>query len=454
MKKILAVLLAFLLLPMSFSVQAEEDSEYGYVARLSDSDPSAPPAFIFIADRETAEQYLAAGYITFYEPNFPVYLPEAVVSSNRSVSLLTADYWQHTAIRLPENTGVDGSGIVVGILDSGVSAHIDFGSRLLTGYNILDDSTNTVDNIGHGTRVAGMVASTSVGIAPGASIYPVKCFDSGVDSYAIDILNAMTKAMLAGCDILNLSLGFPSFTSASEYTSFAETIEYAEENGILIVAAVGNEGGTTVMYPAGLDGVIGVGAVSKTAENAYTRATYSQNNASVDIVAPGNCIGAPDKDSETDYVSSSDLTRINGTSFASPIIAGVLALGLSYAPTLNPNTVADALLSTARDMGAPGLDNEYGYGLADVTGFLAELDRTDTTHMLPCPGGISIYRKEAGTAQIFIAQYDGDNELHALLHTQVLTLPAGYTEFDVTVPKNTRIFLFDKLHPLCPPLKY
>ena len=452
MRKLTAILLILLLLPLPWTAEAEE---YGYIARCNSPNPDAPPSFIWLADRETAESLLSAGQIQYYEPNFPVFLPEDVfVPTKRGVSLFSAEIWQHSAIRLPAQCPVDGSGITVGVLDSGVSPHVDFGSRLLPGYNVLTDSQDTTDNIGHGTRVAGMVASTSVGIAPGASIYPVKCFDQDATSSAIDILSAMEKAIEAGCDILNISMGFSSFLSIEEYNSFADVAEYAKDNDILIVAAVGNYGTSAVMYPAGLNGVIGVGAVSRPVGDTFTRESYSQYNTSVDIMAPGNCLGAPDKDSPTDYVTDADTAHTDGTSFASPIIAGVLALGLSYKPALSPNLVADALLCTARDLGSVGIDNEYGYGLADVTGFLAELDRTSATHMLHCPGGISIYRKEAGTARIIIAQYAGENELRAILHTELLTLPAGYTEFDVSLPENTKIFLFDNLEPVCHPLQH
>lgn len=450
MRKLMAILLIFLLLPLPCVAGAEE---CGYIARCNSANTDAPPSIIWLADRETAESLLSAGQIQYYEPNFPVFLPEDTFApTKRGVSLFSAEIWQHSAIRLPAQCPVDGSGITVGVLDSGVNPHVDFGSRLLSGYNVFDGSTDTTDTVGHGTRVAGMVASTSVGIAPGASIYPVKCYEQDVSS-SYHILNAMEKAMLAGCDILNLSLKFEGFSSLAEYKSFTDMTEYAKEHGILIVAAVGNDHSSTVMYPAGLNGVIGVGAVSKSTGDTYTRAYYSQFNESVDIMAPGNCIGAPDKDSRTDYVGSSDADA-DGTSFASPIIAGILALGLSYKPDLSPYLVANALLCTARDLGNVGIDNEYGYGLADVTAFLAELDRMSATHMLPCPGGISIYLTEAGTARIIIAQYAGENELRAILYTGLLTLPAGYTEFDVGVPENTKIFLFDNLKPVCSPLQY
>ncbi|MBQ7033557.1 MAG: S8 family serine peptidase [Clostridia bacterium] len=465
MKRILSVFLFLLLLPVCSAVRAEESSPYGYVARLTPDGASDIPAFITIGDKSTAEQYLREGIISYYEINYPVSLPEEIVTGpeQTGVSLFSTGYWQHTAINLPAPSG-GGSGIRVGILDSGVNPHADFGSRLLTGYNVLTETTDTSDNIGHGTRVAGMVASTSIGIAPGAEIYPVKCFDAGKDTYVIDILNAMQNAIDNGCDILNMSLGFTGFGSDTQlYQSFTDLISHADRNDILIVTAVGNDAnkGNPTYYPAGLSGVIGVGAVSQSssAASGYTRASYSEYNDTVDIVAPGNCVGAPDKDGDSDYVTTSDTQHVNGTSFACPMIAGILALGLSTRPDKDPHIVADALLLSARDLGDSGWDAEYGFGLADVTAFLAELERTDRTHV----SRTAMYTNPDGTVQDGLVVYNAGETpftLHGASYctkgtpelTGLLTVTAshGYTLVLVT---NMTVFIWNKMLPAAAPRK-
>lgn len=463
MKRILSVLLSLLLLPVCTAVRAEESSAYGYVARLVDSGESAAPKFITIDDKATAEKLLWEGVISYYEVNCPVFLPDVVETdpAEAAVSLLASEYWQHTAINLHT---MGGRGITVGIIDSGVSSHEAFGSRLLTGYNALTDTTDTVDTDGHGTRVAGMVASDTIGVAPGASIYPIKCFNSKSTTLSA-ILKGMENGIENGCDILNMSFGVPvdQLTVATSQ-SFADMVAYALEHNVLVVAAVGNDSDDTINYPAGLDNVIGVGGVVQSSSTAsgYTRYDRSNYNYTVDIVAPSNCCGAPDKDSTTDYVTADEATQssANGTSFACPMIAGVLALGLAYKPDLDPYVVADALLVSAKDLGGEGWDAEYGFGLADVVAFLEELDHTDETRITrrvvqtdsdgKAHEGLVVYNAGDTPLMLYGAAYE-DGEAREMTKFSALSMAPGY---NVVVISKLLVYLFDVLSPVMEPIDF
>lgn len=457
MKRIFAVLLCLLLLPPCSSIWAEESSPYGYVAKLaimelSESTPTAPQ-FITLPDKETAEAYLKAGLIEYYEVNFPVYLPEDVLAPVSLQSTLSdTPHWQYTAVNYPASALSTGQGVTIGILDSGINPHEAFGARLLSGYNVLDGTTDTTDRICHGTRVAGMAAA----MAPEVNLLPIKAFDSNKSTYVSDILLAMNTGIEAGCDILNMSLGFDSFATTEQAMSFVDTLAYAEACGILVVAAVGNKGTTAPMYPAGLPGVIGVGAVSRSGDS-YTKAYYSQYNEWVDIVAPGSCVGFPDKDSTDDYVTNSDTEHINGTSFACPMISGILALGLSYNRTLPPTLVKDTLLQSTLDLGDTGVDNLYGYGLADVTGFFEKLTaKSDELRAWKniiyiseedmITDGVSVYNAEEKVLKLCAATYTED--FRELTEFSQVTAPIGHSFLPVTLHPGQKLFLLDGLKPL------
>ncbi len=446
MKKLLAIFLCLLFLP----VHAAESPKNGYVAKVSAvqlyaAEADSAPVFITIDDLETAEMYLEMGLITYFEENVPVYL------CGQNLSYI------QTAVNLPAawENGLSGSGVLVGVLDSGVYPHTDFGANLLPGYNALTGTTDTMDNLGHGTRVAGLIAAASngvgaVGAAPSASIVPIKCFDADAETTTAHIADAIVQAVKMGCKIINMSLGFDSYI-----TSVAEAVDYAIGQGVILVAAAGNYSKETIekknvpLYPAAYPGVIGVGAVTESLE----LAPYSRYHAAVDIVTPGSCIGSTNIDGG--YIpADADYNVANGTSFAAPIISGILALGVELAPTLSPTILEGALWETVQDLGSVGRDDAFGYGLADAAAFIEEVSKTDHTHLLRTSTGVSVYRTTPGSARIIFAHYANENELSSIFHTALLTLDAGYTGFDATIPENTRVFLFDGMRPLGKPLQY
>ena len=157
------------------------------------------------------------------------------------------------------------------------------------------------------------------------------------------------------CDVINLSLGL---TMQSDLLSAA--VGYAYEHGVTLMAAVGNNskhstsGPDRLYYPAAYDEVIGVGSV----DEALGVSTFSSRNESVLIAAPGTNITAP--------ALTGGVRTDSGTSFSSPLAAGAAALVLSQTD-MTPDALADLLAATSLDLGEPGYDTTYGYGLLDVS---------------------------------------------------------------------------------------
>ncbi len=433
MRRIWSLLLILWLLPLPILGEAAEN---GYVARVSavslyGLSENAAPSFITIPDRETAERYLAEGLITYFEPDREVYLCGENV-----------DYMQEN-VKLPEAwaAGFEGEGIKVGVVDSGVYPHADFEDNLLEGYNVLTGTTDTTDTYGHGTRVAGLIAAASNGVgakgaAPKAQIVPIKCVE-GRTGFLSHAISGIRKAVDLGCEIINLSLESEGFSQA-----LAEVVEYARNQGVLLVAAAGNGGTNQICYPAALPGVIGVGAVSDENERAY----YSQFGTHVDIVAPGCCMGS------TDIDGSFVPTTVTGTSFAAPLVTGILALGKAAQTSADAEMLQNALLYTARDLGKPGRDDEYGFGLADADAFLQHLLKLPETHLFSVYNGIGIYGKEAYDEVLLIAAaYTEKNELIGTGFFP-FSVPKGYFVFDIILPENSKVFLFKDLRPLTKPL--
>jgi subtilisin family serine protease len=248
-----------------------------------------------------------------------------------------------------------GAGAVVAVVDTGVAPAPDLAGRLLPGWNVIAGNDAADDDNGHGTHVAGTIAEAEgngvaeSGIAPDASILPVKVLDatgSGSDS---DVAAGIVWAADHGARIVNLSLG-----GSETSTVLADAVAYARHQGVLIVAAAGNDGGA-VGVPARLAGVIAVGAV----DSALVRAPFSAGGRALDLVAPGVAILQQTLDGAGGFADR----LLSGTSMASPHVAGVAALALAAGRATTATGLARLLARTALDLGPPGKDSAYGAGL-------------------------------------------------------------------------------------------
>ncbi len=291
------------------------------------------------------------------------------------------DAWQ-------ASTGV---GAVVAVLDTGVDAgHPDLAGRVLPGYDAIKRRAGgNTDPNGHGTHVAGSIAGAGAisGIAPDARILPVRVMNASGGGNTGDIVSGIVWAVNRGAHVINLSLGSKTADKAE-----AETVKWARERGVIVVAATGNNGGSKPMFPAGYDDhkrnasaerdpVIGVGAIHRTGE----RAAFSQRGNAVDVSAPGVRILSTAPLSKGGYAWES------GTSMAVPFVSGTAALLISRLAAANPGIgateravqVTSAIHRSSRDLGAGGTDKLYGSGRIDAANALAALGAPISSGMAP-----------------------------------------------------------------------
>ena len=268
------------------------------------------------------------------------------------------------------------SPVTIAIVDSGVDAdHPDLSSKLIGGYNTINNTTSTNDDNGHGTHVAGIAAGIMdnskgiAGIAVNSKIMPVKAMDSSGSGSIMDIAEGITWAADHGAKVINLSLGGPYYTQTLQ-----DAIDYAYAKGCLVIAAAGNDNSSSPSYPAAHNHVV---AVSATDEN-NNKAWFSNYGTYVDIAAPGTNIYSTTFDGLYGYKQ--------GTSMACPNVSGVAGLVLSIVPSLTPDQLENILETTALDIGASGRDNNFGYGLVDA---YSAIQKAYPNITLPAKGNIN-----------------------------------------------------------------
>ncbi len=258
-----------------------------------------------------------------------------------------------------------GAGVTVAVIDTGVDgSHPDLTGNVLPG---LDDAIKPaspangwVDSDGHGTSMGGIIAGHGrgggsegiLGIAPEAKILPVRTKNKEGDlsqtgQKAFDVIRA------GGAKVLNLSYG-RDVSASMQYL-----LDQALDNDVSIVAAVGNlPDATEVKFPANHPGVIAVAGVDR-----------NGNHSKISVTGPRVVLSAP----SDDIIS----TRPNGgtgvadgTSNATAIVSGAVALLRAKFPDLPQREIANRLIATAIDKGPPGRDDQYGYGVIDINAAL------------------------------------------------------------------------------------
>ncbi|MCB1888484.1 MAG: S8 family serine peptidase [Rhodocyclaceae bacterium] len=316
--------------------------------------------------------------------------------------------WHYPVINLPAAWDITdgsraGSPVVVAVVDTGVVlAHPDLQGQLVAGYDFVSDAARALDGDGidsnpndpgdrdygggsswHGTHVAGTVAAATsngsgiAGVAGGARVMPVRVLGRGGGT-AFDILHGIRFAAgldnVSGtrpsraADIINLSLGGPEYVQAVQ-----DAVTEARAAGVIVVAAAGNEAVSRPSYPAAYDGVISVSALDINGG----LSDFSNFGSTVDVAAPGGSAAQTDvnADGYADNILSTYLSEVTGspqasygflqgTSMASPHVAGVLALMRAVNADISPAQV-DALLSSGQmsdDIGNAGRDNSFGHG--------------------------------------------------------------------------------------------
>lgn len=291
------------------------------------------------------------------------------------------------------------AGVTIAVVDSGVQAnHPDLVGRVLAGYDFVNNDADPADDNGHGTAVAGVAAAKGnegVGVAGAAwdvSVLPVKVMNSsGSGSYSA-IASGITYAADRGAKIINLSLG----GSASSST-LQNAVAYAWSKGCLVVAAAGNNASGTAVYPAAYPNVVAVSATTQ----ADTLASFSSYGSSVDLSAPGENI-------TTSWINSGYVT-ISGTSFSSPLTAGVAALALSRNPALSNTQLSSLLIGNTDDLGAAGYDIYFGSGRLNAAKVVAAAGVADTTAPVTAVTNPANGSSISGLRSVSVAVASSDN---------------------------------------------
>ena len=255
-----------------------------------------------------------------------------------------------------------GSGsVIVAIIDTGVLyTHPDLQANIWTasdgthGYDFVNSDNDPIDDNGHGTHCAGIVAAVidnGLGVAgmSQSSIMAVKVLNRQGKGFLSDVASGITWAVDHGANIISMSLGGSTGTSTLQ-----SAVAYAYGHNCLIVAAAGNDNGGPVEYPAMYDQVIAVSAL----DQGDTIASYSSVGSKIEVSAPGTSILST-------YIQSNGnptYAYASGTSMACPHVAGVAALVLTRNPSLTNINLRNILDMTAVDLGSIGKDSSYGYG--------------------------------------------------------------------------------------------
>ena len=408
------------------TARAADDGASGYIVKYKEgaarlSEDSGVP--FDVVSEEEMQRLDSEGLLEWYEPDGEMMLLDDPVTE------YSEDKWDLALVRADAAFRLGGLGqnVRVGVLDSGINPHEDIAGRLISGQSYISggSSEDTADNYGHGTHVAGLIAGSGkngcIGAAPGAELVPLKVTDgNGI------MVSTVCRAVYGAvndydCDILNLSLGV-----WSEYESLREAVEYAEEKGVVIVSAAGNNGSRAKVYPAAYDTVIGVGAVDSTGTWFY----HSNYNDSVTVTAPGVNVRTVGKYGGYELKT--------GTSFSTAFAAAAAAVMLSIDSTLTPADIREIISQTAADKGARGYDEYYGAGILDIGG-CADYLAGWRCRLLPVTGAASRILNTAGTeteCAYVLAEYD---ENGALVRTTShdLTIPANGTADIEMPPENT-----------------
>ena len=252
-----------------------------------------------------------------------------------------------------------GTGVNVAIIDTGIDyTHPDLDANYRGGYDFVNDGPDPMDDHGHGTHCAGIVAAEDneigvIGAAPEAYLYGVKVLDSSGSGYVSDVVAGIDWAISNGMQVISMSIG-----SNYDSVTLHNACDAAYDAGIIVVAAAGNDGrgsgwGDNVDYPARYDSVIAVAAT----DSYDNRARWSSTGPDVELSAPGV------------YILSTypgGYAYMSGTSMACPHVTGTAALAIVSYPAKTTAEIRQILQDTADDLGATGRDTWYGYGLVDA----------------------------------------------------------------------------------------
>lgn len=291
-----------------------------------------------------------------------------------------------------------GKGVKVAVIDTGVdvknpqltkAVDASAGENLLPTKNskgeTIDRGNNkgTTDTVGHGTRVAGIIAARPakgtgfVGLAPDATIIPIKQNDAEGDGTAATLAAAIIHAVNKGADVINISQDTANAVAPAD--SLEQAVNYALRKKVVVVASAGNDGlggNVQITYPASYKGVLAVAASDRNNE----RASFSQSGEFVGVAAPG-----------VDMISTvpgKGHCSDNGTSFSAPYVAGVAALLKAKYPDWTAQEIVAQIEQTA-ERSISGHDRLVGWGVVDPVKALTTVDPEHPVETPAPEGGVA-----------------------------------------------------------------
>ena len=293
------------------------------------------------------------------------------------IRVFAVDTKVNTQIRadLVQTGGNNGAGRKVVVIDSGIDyTHPELSSSYLGGKDFVNNDSDPKDDNGHGTHVSGIITADGLmakakGVAPDAGIIVGKVLDEAGSGFFSDVIGAIYWAIDGNdgiygtaddfnADVISMSLGtgapylYKGFCD-SVYPALTNAIKYARDKGVIVSVAAGNSGSAGVSLPGCISYSTTVGAVDFNDK----LASFSGRGKGVDIVAPG--VGIYSSWLGVGYATAS------GTSMATPIISGAVALIKLQHPEYSPSQIENALFKTARDLGKARKDNNFGWGRVD-----------------------------------------------------------------------------------------
>ncbi|MEB3236900.1 MAG: S8 family serine peptidase [Candidatus Sericytochromatia bacterium] len=280
---------------------------------------------------------------------------------------MLGEQWALGKCRFPEawTLARGGSRRSVAVVDTGADIrHEDLKDKVVSGWDFVNQDPDPKDDHFHGTHCAGIVGAATgngVGVAGGAPDTPVlvvKALDwEGMGTYD-QIAQGIVHAVDRGAKVVSLSLGAPQ-----KNFTLSQAIKWAVGEGVLVVAAMGNEDSDEPSYPAAYPGVLAVG--STRADD--TRSGFSNRGSHISVTAPGSKILSTDRYDKYQVLS--------GTSMATPLVAALASMVWNLRPEWTAAEVAEHIRKTSVDLGEPGFDTAFGAGRIDALAAVQALVR-------------------------------------------------------------------------------
>lgn len=342
-----------------------------------------------------AKALLAKGVVKFVQPNYiykPLFTPNDPLYASNQIQQLNG------AMRLQAAWDIEKGQSCppyIAVLDTGITLnHEDFAGVLYLpiGANLdvvgatassptpdTDPSHNGAS--GHGTWVTGVLGAATnnlkgiAGTTMGGRIIPIKVYGDDNTGTSATIASGIDLAISLKARVINISSCLADASGGCLNTTdpaMESKIKTAHDQGRVVVASAGNDNNNFVGYPASSVYAIAAGAINS---STLARSTFSNYGSALDLMAPGGDCATAACLTATEYVTTTHTSGgyegVIGTSFSSPFVAGTVALFMSkYGKTFGQwpswQRVYSCLTSTAEDLGPPGFDNEYGYGLVRI----------------------------------------------------------------------------------------